>query len=267
MNLRKDGEARRLRDNFLGGISEVETAKMQDSLARSPRLAERYRRLQLAERVAAHGPQEALERPSPAEVDRVAARLGLLEPEPAPSVWRARFAPWMFGAALAVSAALALFTVMPSAQQDVLRPRGGAATGASFSAYVVRPGGGFERIEPGARLGDQDRLKLRLSWSGAASALDAVWVVVVDGSGRVEVTRLEPPAGALGAVPGVVGLWACASGVAKVYMVAAPTPLTKARLRAAVDGEPSAEVTASRLDAAGVQRFEVVIEPGGEAEP
>lgn len=233
---------------------------LRDGLASSAALAERYRRLQLAERVAAHGPEAALETPSPAEIDRIAAGLGLLEPAPR-RLWRWT---WAAAPAFALVAAVLLLVVWPRPTPEVVQVRGGAATGASFAAYAVGADGGFTPLAD-ARVTAGTRLKLRLSWAEAPVALDAVWVAVVPASGPVRVTRLAAPAGRLAAVPGVVALRGVPGGPVQVYAIAATARLDEAAVRAAVagrlpDGEVEGEAeVGSALGAAGVTRWTAVV--------
>ncbi|MCA9550294.1 MAG: hypothetical protein KC933_09680 [Myxococcales bacterium] len=244
-----------LEARFTRPLSPREVARLERALASSPELAERYRRLQLAERVVAHGPEAGLEQPSPFEVERGARALGLLDP---PARRRPAWTPWVLGATFAMAAGLATLVVAPVGMQEVLQERGGAVSGVSFAAYAVAPEGGFSELVEGARLTPEHRLKLRLSFQGPATPLDAVWVALVPTSGAPRVERLAAPEGNLAAVPGVVGLFGLPAGPVAVYVLAAARGASPGEISAAVAGRPAPEALATDPRWSGVLRTDVV---------
>lgn len=260
-------ETKRLERSFSGPLSPRQRARLEADLAASAPLAERYRRLQLMERVAAHGPHDALETPSFLETERVAERLGLLEPAPRPRSWRAALPPWVFGAALVASVGLALLVVLPPPPQDVLQTRGEGGAQVSFAAYRLSADGAFTPVQAGAELVPSDRLKLRLSWASAPGHLEAVWVALVAADGRVKTTRLSAPEGAIAAVPGVVDLWGLPPGPAELYVIGTQGELSPAALRSAVLARGSDVQTQATLGAAGVMKVSVQMRAGGDAAP
>src|SRR5688572_17153957 len=75
-----DGGARRLVDaRFLRVLDTHERTELESHLVACVACSERYRRLQLAERVAAVGPDRAFDEPSPLEIERIARDLDLVE--------------------------------------------------------------------------------------------------------------------------------------------------------------------------------------------
>lgn len=225
-----------------GRLSAAERAELEEQLAACPDCRERYRRLQLAERVAAHGPELAFERPSPAEVDRIADALGLLEPTPARAGWRRPAALLGLAAALAVGLLLALRPA--PAPEDELAPRGdGASPAPSWAAFAIGPDGAIRPSRAGLEVTPGTSLKLRLAWSGQARGRlpGPVWVVLVPASGLPLVTRLEPPDGpfAAASVPGAVRLDGLPPGPLTIYARAGPEPDAALLLRIA--GRPPAE--------------------------
>lgn len=250
---------------FTRPLSPREHERLDALLLSSPELLQRYRRLQLAERVAAHGPEGALETPSFAETDRIAARLGLLQPAPASARWRAwlRRPPWIFQLTLAVGLALLAFTLVPRDVPEHIQMRGQAGAQVSFAAYRLSPQGQFHQLEPGDAVHSKDRLKLRMSWAEAPTEVSgALWVAMIDAQGQVRTEALQTPSGQIAAVPGVVGLWGLAPGSASVYVVSAPG-LQAGALAAAVRSRPSEDALRAQLNAYGVLQvpIEVLEEP------
>lgn len=242
---------------FTRALSPREEARLKDALAASPELSERYRRLQLAERVAAHGPEGGLEAPSPFEVERGARALGLMDP-PARRRWV--WTPWLAGASLALAAGVAALVVAPVGMQEALQARGGAVSGASFAAYVVAPEGGFAELRDGVELTPEHRLKLRLSFEGPPTPLDAVWVALVPATGAPRVERLSAPEGAMAAVPGVVGLFGLPPGPVTVYVLAAPGAVDAGEVAAAVAGRPEGAALEDDPRWSGVLRAELSLQ-------
>ena len=171
---------------------------------------------------------------------------------------------------MVLAAAVALFMARPTVPVSSVGPdgvapsdlvaRGDTAQGASFSAYVVTPDGGFSRLEDGATVPADHRLKLRLSWTETASRLDAVWVALVPSEGQPRLTRLAAPEGRMAAVPGVVSLWGMKPGPVDVYVVASAVALSESELQAATASRPTDEELMRSIQAAGVTRLRVRIE-------
>lgn len=247
---------------FEGGFSSKQGAKLQEVLASSGDAAQRYRRLQLAERVAAHGPEAALETPSEFEIDRIARNLGLLAPEPRPSRWRAWISPWVLTGGLVLSSAVVLFTL--SVPPPEIQARGGHDA-LSFSTYAITTQGAISVVSPGASLTPQDRLKVRLSWQGEVLPLSGVWVGVVDQSGRVRVTSLAAPDTQVATVPGLVDLGWVAPGDVRVYVVGSSTSLAESALVSALSPRPDAATIKESLGAVAVDLVDVRVE--GSAGP
>lgn len=176
---------------FVGGLSPNERARMHDALAGSIDLQERYRKLQLAERVAALGPERALDEPSHFEIDRVAQRLGLLDAPPPPRRW---FASWKIALPVVVAAAAAGLVLAPQAEQSsvsdpgALVARGGEAT-PSISVYRTSAKSGFELV--GASVESDAQLILRSSAGTPATKWLAVWQFE---DGTTEALKLPAPA-------------------------------------------------------------------------
>src|SRR5262245_44459267 len=139
-------EAKLVDARFVRPLSEREKRRMEDHLVACGTCRERYRKLQLADRVAAFGPDDELDRPAPVEVDRIAQDLGLLEP-PRPRRW---FSLPIFGTASTL-AAVALAVVLFLRPSDELVEKGDANTGITFSAYAIADGGSPRLLEGGAR--------------------------------------------------------------------------------------------------------------------
>ncbi len=226
---------------FSRPLSASERQDLEAHLAASPIASERYRRLHLMERVAALGPERALEEPSPLEVQRIANDLGLLAPDPEPSflAWLTSFRTvgiTVFAAAAFAAAVLLIPT------PELVQERGGTAW--SASAYAVSSGG-VERLGPTASR--DTHLKFRVTRDGD-SALTALSVVVKDASGATHVVPLEAPAfeGDTASVPGALALDAFPPGRTTFWLV-----------RGAPD-----DVDPAALGDAVIERFEVELDGG-----
>lgn len=200
---------------FSRSLSTNERHDLEAHLASSPVATERYRRLHLMERVAALGPERALEEPSPLEIQRIAHDLGLLEPEVAQvSFWTwltsIRTVGFSLFAAAAFAAALLL---IPNA--ETVTERGG--TSWSASAYAVSSAG-VERL--GDTVSTTQHLKFRVTREGEG-ALDALSVVILDASGARHVVAVEAPTFETdtASVPGAVALDGFPSGATTVWLV------------------------------------------------
>ncbi len=195
---------------FVGGLSANERDRMHDALAGSIELQERYRKLQLAERVASLGPERALDEPSPFEIDRVAQRLGLLD---APAPRRRWFGSWKMALPMVVAAAAAALVLAPRSDESsasdpgALVARGGEAT-PSISVYRTSSKSGFELV--GDSVTRDAQLILRSSAGETTTQWRAVWQFA---DGNTEILKLPAPAknGLLGPplLPpaGAVKLW------------------------------------------------------------
>ncbi len=242
---------------FTTGLDPKQQERLQEALVGSAELCERYRRLQLAERVAAHGPEVALEAPSEFEIDRMARGLGLMAP--APRVFRLRrwVRSWFVPAGLALSAAVALFALNVPAPEPHLQARG-SAEGLSLSAYVVSAQGQITELSSGARLEATDRLKLRLSWQGEAQPLSAVWVGIVDHEGRVTMSELTAPEAQLATVPGFVDLPGT-TGPVRVYVMGTHRGLSQSALKSALSLRPDSEDLPSELKTIGAYHIDIEV--------
>lgn len=218
---------------------------------------ERYRKMQLAERVAAVGPEGDLDAPAPFEVERIAQDLGLTDPPRRPlSLLGLR----TFGAAASVALAVAVAAIFLRPPDDGLVARGGAPTGISFSAYAVsqvrqvRPLAGGDQVFPA------DYLKLRATWAGDVGAIHGVEVVLVDAAGRVEHAHLEaPPPAASASVPGAVSFAGMAPGALTTYVIAAPDFELERVRRLVTARAPPDEVAAALDEGAVVEQLELVV--------
>lgn len=229
-------------ERFLRPLSAAERRDLEAHLVASPVATERYRRLHLMERVAALGPDRALEEPSPLEIDRIAGDLGLFEPEPQPSflAWLTSFKTVGFTVFAAAAFAAAVLLIP---QPEIVQERGGTAW--SASAYAVSSDG-IERL--GATASRDEHLKFRITRDGA-SDLGALSVVVKDAGGATHVLPLEVPAFErdTASVPGALALDAFPAGATTVWLV-----------RGAPD-----DVDPSALGDRVIGRFEVTLEGGG----
>lgn len=248
-------DARLIELRFLRRLSEAERRRLEGHLLGCGPCQERYRRLQRAERIAAHGVEGAAESPSPFELERIAADLGLDQPEPPRRLgW-----PWPFvwAGALAVAAALLLFLRPPP---ELLQDRGGVVAPLSFAVFTADPGGAVVALETQARLQPGAPLKLRVSAPApvAAPALAAVFVgaaapVVVALPGLSQVSAPTTVGGLL-TIPEVP------SGEVWLYLVAAAAPLDPLTLSQAVADRPEAQVAQERLSALVVERRALRVE-------
>jgi hypothetical protein len=258
------GGARRLVDaRFSRTLSAGERSELEQHLVACAACSERYRRMQLAERVATVGADRALAEPSPFEVERIAADLGLVSrPVEQASWWSRRRAAFAgFTAAAAVAASLILFAVRTPPPEQVIE-RGAAATTLSFAVYVIGDGGAIRVHDQGSPVRADELLKLRASWTGVAPR--SVAVAIVDAEGKVDVAALGAPKGAeTGAtIPGAVALAGRAPGNAIMYLFAFEgAAADRAAIAAAVENRPESPRLPGAL---AVERRELPIE---EARP
>jgi hypothetical protein len=269
--------ARKLVDaRFVRPLAERERARLESHLASCGSCSERYRRLQLADRVASIGPQRALDEPSPFEIERIARDLGLVE---APRPWwqgllgsRAVLA----GVPAAVAAAaLVLVFVFPQSlveQRDrgQLIERGTGPKPVSFAAYVVGRDSRIRLHANDAAVYTSEYLKLRVAAAGVAKdALRSVQVVIVGERGGVSVLKMSVPddRSPLRTVSGAVVLNALPPGHAVVYAIGAKEDLDEEAIRAAAAKKPGASELASALGdrVLGIDRFELDVHDVKEA--
>lgn len=242
-------DARLIELRFLRPLSETERRRLEGHLLGCGACQERYRRLQRAERIAAHGVEGAAELPSPFELERIAADLGLDQPEPP----RRRGWAWPFAwvGALAVAGALLLFLPPPP---ELLQDRGGVVAPLSFAVFTADPGGAVVALETQASLQPGAPLKLRVA---APSSVDSPGLAAVFvGVGAPVVVALPGLSQVNGptTVGGVVTIPEVPSGEVWLYLVAAAAPLDPKLLSLALADRPEAQVAQERLSALVVER-------------
>jgi hypothetical protein len=156
---------------FLRALDGAERGELERHLVACTSCSERYRRLQLAERVASVGPERAFEEPSPFEIERMAMDLGLVDrPERRWSAFlRSRFLTTALPA-LAVTAAVSLFVIAPRTLfEDRPVERGEVANGPiTVAAYVISANGDIRALAGDPRVHASDYLKLRVGFVDAA---------------------------------------------------------------------------------------------------
>lgn len=253
------GSARKLVDErFVRLLDGDERGHLEAHLVACAACSERYRRLQLAERVAAVGPERAVDEPGSFEIERIAGDLGLLE---SPRRLRIEWLPigGLFLAAATAALAFLLLPVVASQDEGELLPRGAPVADTTFAVYVVSAAGEVRahRAEEPVRAGEH--LKLRVSRAATEGTWPQLSAIVAGTEPRV--LRLESPRSAdpSASVPGAIAAGALPRGRAALYLIAAPELPEDARLIDAVEGEPAAELVAKKLEAR-VQRVELVVE-------
>lgn len=147
--------APKIEARFFGG--KTDRAGLERHLAGCAQCQALDAKLALLERVTAMGP-DGVDRPSPAEVERIAQ--GLFSEAPRPSLLRR----WWWSGVLAASVATAGVILFPKQAEVTSR---GETVGASFSVYVIHGDGRVAPLAQGVSPGA--RLKLRLSGQGEAS--------------------------------------------------------------------------------------------------
>lgn len=249
---------------FVRPLNDGERGKLEGHLVSCHACAERYRRLQLAERVAAHGPEEGLFEPSAFEIERIAGDLGLLEPPK--RAWRLSLSAPMIAVTASVAVCLAALVVVLPTADDQLVPRGEISTELSFAAYAIDDTGAVRPLE--RTVSARDHLKLRASWAdGAARSLAAVRVVMVSESGEVRVEALGRPVGESGdafdvaTVPGTIALKGLTAGSWAIYVVGGDVRTPLESLGPLVRSRPTAARLNEALEGAQAQRFDVLVEP------
>ena len=241
---------------FVRSLSDGERGRMDRHLEACGHCRERYRRMQLAERVAAHGADGPLDVPSPLEVERMAESLGLVAPE------RRGFSlpvlPAFGGFASLAVALIAIFFFMRPPPEYV-GARGGAE-GPSVSAYAV--GEKIRLLESGAVVSAGEHLKLRAS--GLQGEVP-VHVLLVDGQGDVEHVELGTVDASteIVTIPGAISLSELEPGRMAAYVIfSTDFSLEAVQARAAARAPP--EALAEVLEGATVRRVDLVL--GGAAE-
>ncbi len=147
--------ASKIEARFFGG--KADRSGLESHLAGCAQCQALDAKLALLERVTAMGP-EGLDRPSPAEVERIAH--SLFSEAPRPSLFRR----WWWSGVLAASVATAGLLLFPKRPEVVSR---GEAVRASFSVYVIHVDGRVAPLAQGVSPGA--RLKLRVSGQGEGS--------------------------------------------------------------------------------------------------
>jgi len=230
---------------FVRSLSDGERSKMEDHLVACGWCRERYRKLQLADRVTAFGAEAELDVPAPIEVERMARDLGLLAPE---KPKRVRFDVRIAGMAFALALAVMLF-LRPA---DDLIERGAGPSAVTFSAYAGGEGK-WRLLEPGAQVAASEHLKLRAT--GEANA--GVEVLLVAADGKVEHVHLLAPTSSL--VPGAIALEGLPPGALTAYLIAAKSFEPEAVRELAAKRVPAKEL-ASALEGASVERMDLEVQ-------
>lgn len=249
-----EGGQRLVEARFAGVLKAKEQERFERHLAACAACQERYRRLELAERVAAHGPSGAHESLGPGAYDRVAADLGLHDP-PNPR------APWAWlslsvAGVMAVAAALVLF-LRPPAELLIDRGDQGAV---SFAVFAAGSGGEVVPLQKDLPLRPGTPLKLRIS-APAPTPIGGLVAAFVAGE-RVEWIPLEAPGSVEAAttVPGVVVVPPLAAGPAWLYLLGAERPLDRSGLEQALRSGPTPEALRAKASLVVVERRALVIE-------
>jgi hypothetical protein len=239
---RRDGKL--IDARFARALSGRERSRMEDHLILCGTCRERYRRLQLAERVAAFGGDGDLDAPSPFEVERIAEGLGLGAP---------RRRSWLdlrwFAGAVSVAAAVALAGVYLRTGEDDLVARGGAEVKPSFSLYALSDRGA-RPLSRGESVSSGEHLKLRVS----GAPVEGVHVVLVASDGRIEHASLAAPRD--GSVPGAVSLADLPAGTLTAYAITGRFDLETIRSLASTRAG-SADLARALGPGASVERFEL----------
>jgi hypothetical protein len=244
------GSAARLIElRFLRPLNEAERHRLEGHLTTCGACQERYRRLQRAERIAAHGVDGAQELPSPFELERIAADLGLYQPEPPRR--RAWAWPLAWVGALAVAAVLLVFLPPP---REFLQDRGAEVAPANFAVFTADRAGGVVALETQATLQPGSPLKLRVA-APTPVALPGMAAVFVGEGPPVVITlpgldHVDAPT----TVGGVVVVPELPNGAVWLYLVAASAPLDPALLSRSLADRPEVLVAKERLSALVVER-------------
>lgn len=252
-----NGRSRRLVDaRFLRGLDAGEKNELELHLASCGPCTERYRRLQLAERVASVGPERAFEEPSPLEIERIARDLQLLEAPADRWAWLRdmRGAVAGLSAAVAIAAAIGVFVAVRPPQETLIARGGAEQRAATFSMFVIGADGAIRPYAEDGALKASELIKLRASWSGAEPK--HVAVAIVDAAGAVRVAQLGAPKGAsTGAtIPGAIALAGSSAGDAIAYLLASESAIDESALRAAIAASPDAETLRASLKVLAVDR-------------
>lgn len=272
---------------FTRSLAPDERLVLEDHLKSCGECLERYRRVQLAHRILAIGPERALDEPAPLELERIAEHLGLVAPA-RPTLFEslARTASSArLGLATLSSSARALALVvafvagtasavvllsLPAGDRELVA-RGGARA-VSVALYAVSPSGEVTPIAPsGTRVVAGDHLKLRLSAPREAPTLGAVCVAVVPRGAPPRVSCLPPPVLVDGAstVPGSVVV--TEPGPASIVVVASSTHEDPRALEALLVRHATNDELAKSLGghALAIDRVDVVVQakaPSGDVE-
>ncbi len=233
---------------FLRPLDAQERELLERHLMAYQESGERYRKIQLAQRVIAApsaSPEALLEEPSPAEIERVAQGLGLFEeaPEKRASV----FAWWPLGLSATALALAGVFALGPERSGVSPRPDPGLVARGServreLATYIIRAKGGIEAARDGAELHPEDHLKLRVSWPKAQTPLRSLWLVFVPRAGAPWARSLDAPKPSSEAVsiPGAVAVRRAGAGPLSVFILSSDQPLSKAAVLQHATALPSA---------------------------
>ncbi len=242
---------------FLRPLDPRERSSMEEHLVACESCRERYRRLQLADRVIAFGPDADLDRPAPLEVERIALDLGLLD--------RPRRRPFWLGlpffGAVGSVAAMALVAALFLRPSEVLLERGEAPVGITFSAYAIADDAGPRLLERGAQVALGEHLKLRASFGARAlPQIDGIEVLLVPARGEVQHVHLSAPerGAASASVPGAIALQGLAPGPLTAYVVAAER-FELGSVEGLASSRAPPEALARALGGASVERIDLEV--------
>jgi hypothetical protein len=213
------GPARKLVDaRFLRTLDAKERGALEIHLSACGFCTERYRKLQLAERVAASGAERAFDEPSPFEIDRIAIDLGLIE-RPRRR-WAELLRSRIFTAgipALAVATLIALVVVSPRALFEE-RPIERGESGGAVAAYVVSSGGAIRALDGDRRVRPSDYLKLRIQVADERASRSLA-AIEVSCDGVRERIAMPMSGERTISVPGAIALAALSRGSAVMHVV------------------------------------------------
>ncbi|MBI2378950.1 MAG: hypothetical protein HYV07_33455 [Deltaproteobacteria bacterium] len=203
---------------FLRIPTESERSALETHLVACVPCRDRYERLWRVARVLASGPES--DAPSPSEIERMAAGLGLLDPPPprAPFRWPFLAGGLALGAVASIAGALAPSYLETLGKRDVVIERGGGQRGASAAIYAVGRDGSVRRLESASLVRIGDRVKVHLSLPEVAEgplvlSWDPLGRDPADRSASVDSELVIVPEAGARPVPGSVevparpGLW------------------------------------------------------------
>lgn len=253
MNACAGGADRKLVEaRFLRALDEGERKRLERHLLGCASCSEKYRRLQLAERVASVGTDRALEEPSFLEIERIAGDLGLFGPPKTARNWL----PFA-GLLAAVACALLLIVLRPQDPSETFTPRGDPS-GLTFAAYVIAADGAIRSHTAVAPVSKDDHLKLRVSRPDKGKPWPKMFLVIATDTPKVielvAPEKNEPAA----SIPGAIPLAGLPSGKVTAYVIATDEA-DEQTLSEAVRDRPAADRVRQSLGRAVVERIELEV--------